>query len=227
MKDVSARKKARWMSMRVTFRRRSGTLRHPQQRNCHNHRNNWILPVVARGAGGGGSHRAEHSKRRRIAGRTLKTYTGHHCVRKPGKHFCRTVKDIISVNFFKLPTVRFLIFYVFLVLAHNVVGSFTSRPLLIPRRSGSRSNYEKPSPRSQRRAFSCAPRVSRSRYCVQRKLSAPVSSIVHRQLSPEPNAFELREGHAGAAPNSAASAGQIMAIPQVGGLPHRYERRAV
>jgi hypothetical protein len=36
------------------------------------------------------------------------------------------------------------------------------------------------------------PRVPRSRHCVQRKLSAPASSIVHRLLSSEPNPFELR-----------------------------------
>jgi hypothetical protein len=52
------------------------------------------------------------------------------------------------------------------------------------------------------------------------------SSKLHQLLSPEPDAFGLAKDGRGPRPVQPPGAGRIIAIPEVGGLHHRYERRA-
>jgi hypothetical protein len=52
------------------------------------------------------------------------------------------------------------------------------------------------------------------------------SSKLHQLLSPEPDAFGLAKDSREPRPVQPPGAGRIIAIPEVGGLHHRYERRA-
>ena len=71
-------------------------------------------------------------RRRRPPSQTWKTFLDNH------------VKSMVSVDFFTVPTIRFQVLYVFLVLAHERRRSSISRSPRIPRRSGPRSNFGKP-----------------------------------------------------------------------------------
>jgi len=70
--------------------------------------------------------------------------------------FLRThAAEMISCDFFIVPTVTFQILYVFLILAHHR-RRFTSMSPPTPRRSGPRSRSSRHSPTPTRRATSCA-----------------------------------------------------------------------
>src|SRR4051812_7879300 len=72
------------------------------------------------------------------------------------------VKTMVSVDFFTVPTIRFQVLYVFLVLAHDrrafcILASPLTRP-----RSGLLSNSARPSPGRPRRAICYATAIGSS-----------------------------------------------------------------
>jgi hypothetical protein len=105
----------------------------------------------------------------RIHGELLKlgidvgeTSVGKYMVRgrKPPSQTWRTflenhVKTLVSVDFFTVPTIRFQILYVFLVLAHDRRRVSTSASRRIRQRSGPPSNSVRPSRGMQHHVISC------------------------------------------------------------------------
>jgi hypothetical protein len=83
-------------------------------------------------------------RRRRPPSQTCKTFLDNH------------VKSMVSVDFFTVPTIRFQVLYVFLVLAHRGVGLFISelRHMQLP--SGLPRNSGRHFPGRLRRAICCA-----------------------------------------------------------------------
>ena len=194
--------------------------------------------------------------------------------RKPPSQTWRTflenhIKSLVSVDFFTVPTIRFQVLHVFLVLAHERRGivhfAVTAHPtaewaaqqlreafpwdsaprfLLRDRdRIFGRDFVEQVKAMGIKQVLS-APRSPWQRayvermigtirrecldhlYCVQRSQPVPASSGVHRLLSPHSHASRARQGRPDPRTVQPPDAGRIISIPEVGGLHHRYERRA-
>jgi putative transposase len=178
------------------------------------------------------------------------------------------VKSMVSVDFFTVPTIRFQILYVFLILVHDRLRILHLALPLVRPRNGPLSNSERPFP-GRRRALSTARRRSdlrgRFREAGERDghqtgaLGAPVAwqrayvervigtirrecldhvivfseADLSRRLRKFADYYQRSRTHLSlqkdtpeSRPVQAPEAGRIVAIPEVGGLHHRYERRA-
>ena len=177
------------------------------------------------------------------------------------------VKTMVSVDFFTLPSIRFQVLYVFLVLAHerrrilhfgvtaHPTAEWTAQQLreAFPWDTASRyllrdrifgSDFTNQVKELGIREVLGAPRVPKQRAYIERVIGTIRrecldhlivfnEASLHRHLnsflayyhesrthlSPEKDTPAIR-------PVQAIEVGRIVAIPQVGGLHHRYERRA-
>src|SRR5436189_1429067 len=147
-----------------------------------------------------------------------------------------TVKNLVSVDFFTVPTLRFQVLYVFLVLAH-----YRCRILHFGVTAHPTAEW---TAQQLRGAFPCdtAPRSPWQRAYVERVIGTIRRECLnHLIVLNEPSLYrqsfvtyyhesrtQLSLGKD--SPQSRAvqppELGRIVAIPQVGGLHHRYERRA-
>ena len=194
--------------------------------------------------------------------------------RKPPSQTWRTfldnhIKSLVSVDFFTVPTIRFQILYVFLVLAHErrrivhfavtahptaewtaqqTPGSFpwdsAPRYLLRDRdRIFGHDFVEQVKAMGIKQVLVRATITMAASICrtghrhyssrmpgspdrVQRGQSVPASSGVLPLLSSDPHTSGTGEGQSGAAHDPATGSRPDHSIPEVGGLHHRYERRA-
>jgi hypothetical protein len=197
------------------------------------------------------------ARNRKPPSQTWKTFLDNH------------LKTVVSVDFFTVPTIRFQILYVFLVLAHAAAGSCMWRSLLIRRRNGQPSNCgrlfhgsrprnmcfadrdrifgrefkEQPKDMGIREVLG-APRVPQQRAYIERVIGTirrecldhlivfDQASLL-RHLKSFLDYYHETRTHLALEKDTlqhravqAPAAGRVVAIPQVGGLHHRYERRA-
>ncbi len=194
--------------------------------------------------------------------------------RKPPSQTWRTflenhVKTMVSIDFFTVPTIRFQVLYVFLVLAHDrrriVHFNVTSHPTAEWTAQQLREAFPfKQIPRYLLRDRDCifcgefrkqvkamgikeVPSAPRSpwqrayvervigtirRECLDRVIVFNEASL-HRHVKSFMAYYHKSRTHLSLAkdtpearPVQAAEGGRIVAIPQAGGLHHRYERRA-
>ena len=193
--------------------------------------------------------------------------------RRPPSQTWRTfldnyLKTMVSVDFFTVPTIRFQILYVFLVLAHErrriVHFAVTAHPtaewtaqqmreafpwdsapryLLRDRDGifgqdfvkqvkamGINQVFSAPRPVATCLRGTCdrhpSPRVFGSYDRVQRTKLVPAPSTICGILSSQPRSLGFGERHSEPPPIEPPESSRILSIPVLGGLHHRYERRA-
>jgi transposase InsO family protein len=185
------------------------------------------------------------------------------------KRIATIVKTLVSADFFTVPTIRFQILYVFLVLAHDrrriLHFGVTAHPTAEWTAQQLREAFPWDSTlryllRDRDRIFGAdfsqqvkalgmqevlgAPHAPRQRAYIERLIGTirrecldhvivSNEASLSRHLRSFADYYHRSRTHLGlqkdtpeSRPVQAAEAGQIMAIPQVGGLHHRYERRA-
>jgi putative transposase len=196
-------------------------------------------------------------KRRKPPSQTWRTFLDNH------------VKTLVSVDFFTVPTIRFQILYVFLVLAHErrriVHFAVTSHPTAEWTAQQMREAFPWDSApryllRDRDRIFGqdfveqvkamgikqvlSAPRSPWQRAYVERAIGTLRrecldhvivinEASLRRHLKSFTNYYHASRTHLSLAKDApepravqAKELGRVIAIPQVGGLHHRYERRA-
>jgi putative transposase len=194
--------------------------------------------------------------------------------RKPPSQTWRTfleshVKTMVSVDFFTVPTIRFQVLYVFLVLAHerrrilhfgvtaHPTAEWTAQQLReafpwdsVPRyllRDRDRifgSDFTNPVKELGIREVLGAPRVPKQRAYIERVIGTIRrecldhlivfnEASLHRHLKLFLAYYHESRTHLSLDKDTPASrsvqppaSGRVIAVPQVGGLHHRYERRA-
>jgi putative transposase len=156
--------------------------------------------------------------------------------RKPPSQTWRTflenhTKQLVSIDFFTVPTIRFQVLYVFLVLAHDRRRILHFNVTVHPTAAWTAQQLGKHFPLTNSRAScsatatlflamtsenTCETWVS-AKFCMHRARLGSEPMRTHLSLgkdSPQPRAIQLPER------------GSVVAVPQVGGLHHRYEGRA-
>jgi hypothetical protein len=147
--------------------------------------------------------------------------------RKPPSQTWRTflenhLKTMVSVDFFTVPTMRFQVLYVFLVLAHDrrrilhfgvtahATAEWTAQPLreAFPWDSAPRFLL-----RDRDRIFGSGFTEQVEEFGIEDDHGTRTHLSLEKD-TPERRSVEPPES------------GRVVAVPQVGGLPHRYERRA-
>ena len=140
--------------------------------------------------------------------------------RKPPSQTWRTflenhVKNLVSVDLFTVPTLRFQVLYVFLVLAHDRRRILHFGVTAHPTAEWTAQQLRDAFP------WDTAPRSPWQRAYVERVIGTIRRECLNHLIvlnvgndSPQSRAVQPPE------------LGRIVAIPQVGGLHHRYERRA-
>jgi len=196
-------------------------------------------------------------RRRNPPSQTWRTFLDNH------------VKTLVSVDFFMVPTIRFQVLYVFLVLAHDrrriLHFGVTAHPTAEWTAQQLRESFPwETAPRyllrdrdrifgadlvKQVKAMGIKPVLSAPRSPWQRAYIERVIGTIrrecldhvivfseaslHRHLRNFADYYHRSRTHLGlqkdtpeSRPVQAPGAGRIVAIPEVGGLHHRYERRA-